>query len=144
MKTPDQANSKARSSKAKKSQWPKIRTRQHRSGQVGYLVDLGSINGKRNRRSFKTKPEAEACAAQARVKRENEGLAGFKLSHTVTVAAAKAHAILVPVSFCSHLDKLNDIHLGFLLGIKICGYLKGLLEAICIINLRRLLTGTIQ
>ena len=63
---------------------------------MGYGVDLGLINGKRDRRSFKTKQEAETFAEQARVKRQNEGMAGFTLSHTIRMDAAKAHAILGP------------------------------------------------
>ena len=33
-------------SKTNKRLWPNVYSRTHRSGQVGYMVDLGLINGK--------------------------------------------------------------------------------------------------
>ena len=91
-----QKQTNPKSLKARKSQWPKIYTRRHRSGQVGYLVDRGLINGKRERKSFKTKAEPETFAAQSKVLKQNIGMAGFALSHTAMVDAAQSIAILKP------------------------------------------------
>ena len=82
--------------KSKQHRWPKIRARRHRSGQIGYLVDLGLINGQRERHSFKTKPEAETFAELKRVERQNEGIAGLSLPQAVRVDASKAWGLLAP------------------------------------------------
>ena len=76
--------------------WPKIYKKVHRSGQVGYVVDLGLINGKRERRSFQSKVEAETFGEMARVKKQNEGPAAFGISDGVRVDASKASAMLAP------------------------------------------------
>ena len=82
--------------RAKRTLWPRIYTRQHRSGQTGYLVDLGDVKGKRIRRSFLTKATAEAFAEQARVARQNEGVGAFSLSQEARVFAAKCLEKLAP------------------------------------------------
>jgi integrase len=79
-----------------KSTWPKIHTRSHRSGNTGYIVDLGKIDGKRERHSFKTKGEAQTFAELKRIQRENEGIAGLSLSQDIRVDAAKASDLLSP------------------------------------------------
>jgi len=80
----------------KKPQWPPIFIVTHRSGQISYQVDLGLVEGKRKREPFRTKAEAEARAAQARVIRANEGTAAFSLPARVRLDAAKAVQILAP------------------------------------------------
>jgi len=82
----------------KKHQWPKVYSRQQLSGNVSYVVDLGLINGKRERFSFKTKTEAVTFAEQKRIERINEGTAALALPLDVRMDAAKAHAILSPHS----------------------------------------------
>jgi integrase len=82
--------------KAKRRQWPNVYSRTHRSGQVSYVVDLGLINGKRERHSFQTKDSATVFAEQKRTQRLNEGLTGVSLSPDVRHDAAKASAILQP------------------------------------------------
>ena len=42
--------------------WPHVYSRTNRGGQASYVVDLGLINGKRERLSFKTKGEADTVA----------------------------------------------------------------------------------
>ena len=78
------------------TRWPKIYKKVHRSGQVGYVADLGLINGKRERRSFQSKVEAETFGEMARVKKQNEGTAAFGISESVRVDASKASALLAP------------------------------------------------
>lgn len=81
--------------KAKKRiEWPLIRKRAYPSGKVGYQVDLGEIEGVRQRMAFVTKEEADAYAAQARIKRENEGLSAFTMQQDLRVDAVKASKLL--------------------------------------------------
>ena len=42
-------------------------------------MDLGLVEGKRDRQAFKTKDEAETYAEKARVQKQNEGLTAFSL-----------------------------------------------------------------
>jgi len=60
------------------------------------MVDLGEINGKRERYSFKTREEADTFAELKKAEKQNQGVAALALSHAVKVDAAKAHAILGP------------------------------------------------
>ncbi|HEY0457474.1 MAG TPA: phage integrase SAM-like domain-containing protein, partial [Verrucomicrobiae bacterium] len=92
--------------KANKRHWPNVYTRIHRSGQVSYVVDLGLVNDKRERHSFKTKGQAETFAEQKQTQRRNEGLAGLALSSDIRNDAAKAAAILSPHGI-SLLDAAN-------------------------------------
>ena len=84
--------------RAKRNLWPRIYTRHHRSGQTGYLVDLGKVNGKRERKTFPTKQDAEVFAAQARATKANEGTAAFALSADSRVASAKCLEKFAPYS----------------------------------------------
>ncbi len=79
-----------------KHTWPKIRARTHRSGNSGYLVDLGKINGKRERHSFKTKAEANTFAELKRVERANQGTAALSIPQELRVDANKAWQLLSP------------------------------------------------
>lgn len=63
---------------------------------VAYQVDKGWVNGKRERRRYKTWQEALVAAEQGYIERQNEGLAVFGLSQDVKMDAAKAHEILAP------------------------------------------------
>ena len=82
-------------SKRKRS-WPNVYSRKHRSGQVGYMVDLGLINGKRERYSFKTKAEADTFAELKKTERQNQGVAALALPQAIKVDASKASALLIP------------------------------------------------
>ena len=86
----------AKATRRKTSRWPKVYKRIHRSGETGYVVDLGIIAGKRQRRSFTSKVEAETFADMARVKKQNEGVAAFVMSEQVRVDATKAATLLAP------------------------------------------------
>jgi len=76
--------------------WPNGYSRKHRSGQTSYVVDIGLINSKRERHSFKTKAEADTFAELKRTERQNQGVAGLALSQEIKVDAAKASELLAP------------------------------------------------
>ena len=59
-------------------------------------MDLGLIEGKRDRQTFKTRDEAETHAEKARIQKQNEGLTAFALPKEIRVDAAKATEILKP------------------------------------------------
>ena len=75
-----QLQQKLKRNHLRRKSWPRIYTRNHRSGQVGWLVDLGFVNGRRIRRCFQTKGEAEVWAEEKRVDKENEGAKALALS----------------------------------------------------------------
>jgi len=60
------------------------------------VADLGLINGKRERHSFKTKGEADTFAELKRTERQNPGVAGLARSQEIKVDAAKAGERLMP------------------------------------------------
>lgn len=63
---------------------------------VAFQVDKGFVQGKRERRNYKTFEEATVAAQQGYLERQNQGLAVFGLSEDVKRDAAKAHEILAP------------------------------------------------
>jgi hypothetical protein len=79
-------------------------------------VDLGEINGKRDRHSFKTKQEAEAFAEQARVKKQNEGLAAFNLPNEIRADALRASDLLKPHGVSIHQAVLEFVNARKFLG----------------------------
>lgn len=87
---------KPKRQKSKAAKWPKLYKRSYPSGQVGYVVDLGLVNGRRDRQTFKTKEEADTHAEKARIQKQNEGLTAFTLPKEIRVDAAKASDILKP------------------------------------------------
>lgn len=80
----------------KKRQWPNVYSRRHRSGEIGFVVDVGLVNGRRERHSFKTKEDADSFAALKRTERLNEGTAALGLSQSARMDASKALEILAP------------------------------------------------
>lgn len=82
--------------KSKKRQWPNVYKRKHRSGQASYVVDLGLINGTRERHSFNDKTSADTFAEQKRTDRKNEGTAALALSQQTRADAVKAEKLLKP------------------------------------------------
>lgn len=64
-------------------QWPHVYSRQRRSGQARYVVDIGLINGKRERPSFMTKAEAGTFAELKRTERQNQGTAALALPQAI-------------------------------------------------------------
>lgn len=68
--------------------WPNIYERIYRSGRRVWIVDCGWINGKRDRKKFNTKQEAEEYAGSRRKLREEEGRKGLEVSLELRVEAA--------------------------------------------------------
>lgn len=96
MKNVSAENASRKAKSRKTPRWPNIYKRIHRGGQIGYVVDLGRINLKRERHTFKTKTEAETFAEIARTKKQNEGTAAFGMSESVRLDASRAAALLAP------------------------------------------------
>ena len=59
-------------------------------------MDLGKINGRRERHSFKTKAEANTFAELKRIERANQGTAGLSIPQELRVDANKAWHLLSP------------------------------------------------
>ena len=78
----------------RKRTWPHVYRRTHRSGRVGYVVDLGLINGQRERHCFKAKTDADTFADLKEAERKNEGTSALALPHEIKVDAVKAHTLL--------------------------------------------------
>ena len=72
---------------------PKIRKRTHRHS-VSYEVDVGSQDGKRMRKSYKTKREAATYATAWKNRWENEGFAAFGLTNDMRQDAKRAFDII--------------------------------------------------
>jgi hypothetical protein len=89
------AQTKAAKAKRKRS-WPNVYTRVHRSGQASYVVDVGLINGKRERPSFKTKAEADTFAELKRSERQNQGTAALALPQAIMPVVAWTRSITPP------------------------------------------------
>ena len=59
-------------------------------------MDLGTIDGKRQRHTFETKAQADTFAEMARIKKQNEGASAFGISEKVRVDATRATQLLAP------------------------------------------------
>src|ERR1039457_2087839 len=80
------------------TKWPRIRRRKNwHAGTIGFLVDPGMINGKRERRQFSTLQEAETYAQQLRTSFQNEGLVGLSIPLEVRLEAARCQNKLAEV-----------------------------------------------
>ena len=80
----------------RKRSWPNVYSRKHRSGQAGYIVELGLVNGKRERHSFKTKAEVDTLVELKKTERQNQGVAALAPPQEIKVDAAKAGELLTP------------------------------------------------
>jgi site-specific recombinase XerD len=77
---------------------PKISKRVNRSGSISWCVDLGTVNGVRQRQFFKSKQEAENKADLLKIARTNLGAAAFALTDKQRVDATEALGLLAPVN----------------------------------------------
>jgi len=83
-----------KSSKPKQRQWPNVYSRKQRTGQVSYVVDLGLVNGKRERHSFKTKDEALTYAQLKRTEKGNLGATAVMLPASTRQDAIAAEKLI--------------------------------------------------
>jgi integrase len=82
--------------KAKRSKWPQVTRRKNAGGSISFCVDMGRVNGKRERKFFKTRAEADTYAEQQRTARENMGTAAFSIDDALRHDAITAKQILAP------------------------------------------------
>jgi len=68
----------------------------HRSGNTGWLLDLGVIDGKPKRLTFKTKTEAQTASEQYHALKVNQGTRALSLPNDVREDAVKASDLLSP------------------------------------------------
>lgn len=69
---------------------PRITTRTNPAGSESFCVDAGVFNGKRYRRFFQTKHDAETHAKQIHQAKRHQGALAFSLTPEQTVEAARA------------------------------------------------------
>ncbi len=81
------AEPKAATAKRKRS-WPNVYTRVHGSGQASYVVDIGLINGKRVRHSFKSKTEVGTFDELKQTERQNQGTGVLPMPQAIKVDAS--------------------------------------------------------
>ena len=81
---------------AKRSKWPRVTRRKNPAGSISFCVDLGRVNGKRERKFFKTRTAADTYAEQQRIARENMGSAAFSIDDALRHDAITAKQILAP------------------------------------------------
>src|ERR1700733_918599 len=68
----------------------------HRSGNIGWQLDLGIINGKQVKKGFKTKAEALTASEQYHAIEVNQGVKALALPNDVRLDAVKSHDLLSP------------------------------------------------
>ncbi len=68
--------------------WPPITERRYPSGEVGFVVNVGMVNGKRIRPVFRTRGEAEERAKRCRAENAKEGELAFALPVKLRLEAA--------------------------------------------------------
>ena len=83
-------------SKTKRPKWPQVTRRKNPGGSISFCVDLGRVNGKRERTFFKTRTAADSYAEQQRIARENMGTAAFSIDDALRHDAITAKQILAP------------------------------------------------
>lgn len=93
--------------------WPNLRKRVHPTGRVAWQVDCGERDGKRDRRDFPTKGEAEAYAQQRRIEQENEGIQAPILALEIKLEAARCVEKLS--SYGASLTEAVDHYIGYVL-----------------------------
>ena len=82
--------------KSKRHKWPLVTRRKNPSGSISFCVDVGRVNGKRERKFFRTRGEADSYAEQQRIARENMGTAAFSIDDALRHDAITAKQILAP------------------------------------------------
>lgn len=80
-----------------RSQKPRITERRNPAGSISYCVDAGLQNGKRHRRFFALRKDAEEYARQAYSARREQGKLAFSLTPKQQVQAAEAFSRIEPL-----------------------------------------------
>ena len=82
--------------KTKRPKWPRVTRRINVGGSISFCADLGRVNGQRQRKFFKTRPEADTYAEQQRVAKQNLGAAAFSIDDSLRLDAIEAKRLLAP------------------------------------------------
>ncbi len=82
---------------SRKRSWPHVYTRSHPTGQTSFVVDLGLINGKRERHSFKTKTDADTFAEQKKTEKANQGAAALAIPYETKVMRLRPKRFLLGI-----------------------------------------------
>ena len=90
---------------------PKITTRPNPAGSVSYCVDGGVFHGKRYRRFFRSKAEAQKHAKKIHAAKHQQGALAFSITPEQTVEAARAFELLK--GFGSSLTEAVDYFLKY-------------------------------
>lgn len=81
---------------AKKPKWPRVTRRKNSGGSISFCVDMGRFAGRRLRKFFKTRLEADTYAEQQRVAKANQGAAAFSIDDKLRIEALEARRLLLP------------------------------------------------
>ena len=82
--------------KTKRPKWPRVTRRINVGGSISFCADLGRVNGQRQRKFFKTRPEADTYAEQQRVAKQNLRAAAFSIDDSLRLDAIEAKRLLAP------------------------------------------------
>ena len=80
----------------RKSKWPRVTRRKNAGGSISFCVDMGRLAGRRLRKFFKTRLEADTYAEQQRIAKVNQGAAAFSIDEKLRVEAIEARRLLSP------------------------------------------------
>lgn len=80
----------------KKPKWPRVTRRKNAGGSISFCVDMGRFAGRRLRKFFKTRLEADTYAEQQRVAKANQGAAAFSIDDKLRIEAIEARRLLLP------------------------------------------------
>ena len=81
---------------AKKPKWPRVTRRKNTGGTISFCVDIGRLAGRRVRKFFKTRLEADTYAEQQRTAKANQGAAAFSIDDKLRFEAIEARRLLLP------------------------------------------------
>src|SRR5512145_497211 len=81
---------------AKRPKWPRVTRRKNSGGSISFCVDMGRIGGRRVRKFYKTRQEADTYAEQQRTLKLNQGTAAFSIDDKLRIEAVEARRLLLP------------------------------------------------
>jgi len=82
--------------KEKRPKWPRVTRRKNAGGTISFCVDVGRLAGRRVRKFFKTRLEADTYAEQQRTAKANQGAAAFSIDDKLRIEAIEAGRLLSP------------------------------------------------
>ena len=82
--------------KDKRPKWPRVTRRKNAGGTISFCVDIGRLAGRRVRKFFKTRLEADTYAEQQRTAKVNQGVAAFSIDDKLRIEAIESRRLLLP------------------------------------------------